>query len=97
MYRNILSYYYAVIMCIIILPNSVHWMSFCQQADQILPNFPTLHKRLITQDLKHTAVDSTGDHKEHGFLVNDQRDAQILFYVFISTYNSLPVSSTQCS
>ena len=32
-----------------------------------------------------------------GFLVNDQRDAQILFYVFISIYNSLPVSSTQCS
>ena len=35
----------------------------------------------------------------HGlrFLVNDQRDEQILFYVFISTYNSLHVSSTQCS
>ena len=31
------------------------------------------------------------------FLVNDERDAQILFYVFISTYNSLHVSSTQCS
>ena len=31
------------------------------------------------------------------FLVNDQRDAQILFYVFISIYNSLHVSSTQCS
>ena len=31
------------------------------------------------------------------FLVNDQRDAQILFYVFISVYNSLHVSSTQCS
>ena len=30
------------------------------------------------------------------FLVNDQRDAQILFYVFISIYNSLHVSSTQC-
>jgi len=30
-------------------------------------------------------------------LVNDQRDAQILFYVFISIYNSLHVSSTQCS
>jgi len=29
--------------------------------------------------------------------VNDQRDAQILFYVFISIYNSLHVSSTQCS
>jgi len=29
--------------------------------------------------------------------VNDQRDAQILFYVFISTYNSLHVSSIQCS
>ena len=32
-----------------------------------------------------------------GFLVNDQRDAQILFYVFISIYNSLHVSSTHCS
>ena len=32
-----------------------------------------------------------------GFLVNDQRDAQILFYVFISIYNSLHVSSTSCS
>ena len=31
------------------------------------------------------------------FLVNEQRDAQILFYVFISVYNSLDVSSTQCS
>ena len=31
------------------------------------------------------------------FLVNDQRDAQILFCVFISIYNSLHVSSTQCS
>jgi len=29
--------------------------------------------------------------------VNDQRDAQILFYVFIYVYNSLHVSSTQCS
>ena len=29
-------------------------------------------------------------------LVNDQRDAQILFYVFISIYNSLHVSSTSC-
>ena len=28
---------------------------------------------------------------------NDQRDAQILFYVFISIYNCLHVSSTQCS
>ena len=31
------------------------------------------------------------------FLVNDQRDAQILFYVFISIYNSLHVLSTSCS
>ena len=31
------------------------------------------------------------------FLVNDQRDAQILFYVFISIYNSLHVSNTRCS
>ena len=30
-------------------------------------------------------------------LVNDQRDAQIIFYVFIPIYNSLHVSSTQCS
>jgi len=30
-------------------------------------------------------------------LVNDQRDEQILFYMFISIYNSLHVSSTQCS
>ena len=29
--------------------------------------------------------------------MNDQRDAQILFYVFIYIYNSLHVSSTQCS
>ena len=33
----------------------------------------------------------------HCFLVNEQRDAQIFFYVFISIYNSLHVSSTQCS
>ena len=31
------------------------------------------------------------------FLVKDQRVAQILFYVFISIYNSLHVSSKQCS
>jgi len=30
-------------------------------------------------------------------LVKDQRDAQIPFYVFISIYNSLHVSSTSCS
>jgi len=30
-------------------------------------------------------------------LVKDQRDAQILFYVFIYIYNSLHVSSTSCS
>jgi len=30
-------------------------------------------------------------------LVNEQRDAQILLYVFISIYNALHVSSTQCS
>jgi hypothetical protein len=31
------------------------------------------------------------------FLVNDQRDVQIIFYVLISIYNSLSVSSTSCS
>jgi hypothetical protein len=31
------------------------------------------------------------------FLVNDQRDAQILFYVLISIYYSLHISSTSCS
>ena len=31
------------------------------------------------------------------FLVNDQRDAQIPFYVFIFIFNSLRVSSTLCS
>jgi len=31
------------------------------------------------------------------FLVNDQRDAQILFYVFIFIYNSLHVSRISCS
>jgi hypothetical protein len=30
-------------------------------------------------------------------LANDQRDARILFYVFIFIYNSLHVSNTQCS
>jgi len=30
-------------------------------------------------------------------LVNEQREAQILFYVFVSIYNSLHVSSIQCS
>jgi len=30
-------------------------------------------------------------------LVNDQRDAQIPFYVFIFIYNSVHVSSTSCS
>ena len=36
-------------------------------------------------------------HKTLWFLVNDQRDAQIPFYVFIFIYNSLHVSSTSCS
>ena len=31
------------------------------------------------------------------FLVNDQRDAQIIFYVFISIYNSLHVSTISYS
>ena len=31
------------------------------------------------------------------FLVNEQGGAQILFYVFISIYNSQHVSSTSCS
>ena len=31
------------------------------------------------------------------FLVNDQRDAQFFFYVFIYIFNSLHVSSTLCS
>ena len=31
------------------------------------------------------------------FLVNDQRDAQNSFYVFISIYNFLHVSSASCS
>ena len=31
------------------------------------------------------------------FLVNDQCDAQIPFYVFIFIYNSLHISSTSCS
>jgi len=30
-------------------------------------------------------------------LVNDQHDAQIIFYVFIYVYNSLHVSSMSCS
>jgi len=34
---------------------------------------------------------------EGWFLINDQRDAQIPFYVFIFIYNSLHVSSTLCS
>ena len=36
-------------------------------------------------------------HKFLAFLVNDQRDEQIISYVFISIYNSLHISSTQCS
>ena len=36
-------------------------------------------------------------HNNSLFLVNDQRDAQIVFYVFISVHNSLHVSSTSCS
>jgi len=31
------------------------------------------------------------------FLIKDQRDVQILFYVFVSIYNSQYVSSTSCS
>jgi hypothetical protein len=30
-------------------------------------------------------------------LVNEKKEKKILFYVFISIYNSLLVSSTQCS
>jgi hypothetical protein len=36
-------------------------------------------------------------YKRWWILVNDQRDRQIIFYVFISIYNSPHVSSTSCS
>jgi len=35
-------------------------------------------------------------YKVHLFLINEQRDAQIPFYVFIFIYNSLHVSSRSC-
>jgi len=43
-----------------------------------------------------TVADAHGN-RIFSFLVNDRRDTQILFCVFISIYNSLHVSSTQCS
>ena len=45
----------------------------------------------------HLATDTTAPQQLVAFLVNDQRDAQIIFHVFISIYNSLHVSSTSCS
>ena len=36
---------------------------------------------------------AASDKHTHWFLVNDQRDAQILFYVFIYIYNSLYVTN----
>ena len=46
---------------------------------------------------KQNINDLTRVCRKYEFLVNDQRDAQILFYVFISIYNSLHVWSTSCS
>jgi hypothetical protein len=45
------------------------------------------------KDLQSKAVFFQKQNKS--FFVNDQRDAQIIFYVFISIYNSLHVSSTR--
>ena len=46
------------------------------------------------ETLRSKCLRSWNPQISHPFLVNDQRDAQILFYVFISIYNSLHVSST---
>jgi len=51
-----------------------------------------IHTHIQTQTTI-TFVQRNSDQYQR-FLVNDQRDAQILFYVFISIYNSLHVSST---
>jgi hypothetical protein len=59
-----------------------------------------LHFNIISNVNKLTVVNFNGfeDNINYSwFLVNDQRDTQISFYVFISIYNSLHVSSTQCS
>jgi hypothetical protein len=57
------------------------WYSWCKWQDQ--------HECSVTQKLPELFLKSV--------LVNDQCDAQILFYVFISIYNSLHVSNTSCS
>jgi hypothetical protein len=47
--------------------------------------------------LKQLRQDEYFDNLQYTFLVNDQRDAHIPFYVFIFVYNYLHVSSTSCS
>jgi hypothetical protein len=54
---------------------------------------------LVTQSNHYQAVYQMCKEKlfyMYWFLVINQRDAQILFYVFIFLYNSLHVSSTSC-
>jgi hypothetical protein len=53
-------------------------------------------KQLICKSLMPTSQ-KTQTIKFEWFLVNDQRDAQIPFYVFIFIFNSLHVSSTSCA
>jgi len=55
-----------------------------------------------TDVLKHSwiiiyIVNPSRHNTSKTFLVNDQRDTQIPFYVFISIYNSPHVSNTSCS
>ena len=54
-------------------------------------------KANLTWAISYRRVCRSVRNTEKRFLVNDQRDAQIRFYVFISIYNSLHVSSTSCS
>ena len=71
------------------------------------PDFNATRPQLWLENVQSTVVEDLPDNKswvvfnvhETGlfFLVNNQRDAQILFHMFISIYNSLNISSTQCS
>ena len=62
----------------------------CKPIQFISKTLPSSKPGRLTYDTELAIIFKT-------FLVNEQRDAQTLFYVFISIYNSLHVSSTSCS
>ena len=69
----------------------------CQCTKHSCPGTSYSRRCSIQHWMIHKALPSRNWLTGQLLLVNDQRDAQIPFYVFIFIYNSLHVSSTSCS